>query len=249
VIDVTGFPAPLAVLFCRIGGCLLTIPGLSTARVAPQIRVLLALALTVALGPIVLPEVDGLQSGSLPDFVRLIVLETIIGVALGLAARMYMLALGFGASAIGASIGFQGLNSVGIDEAEPQAALVTFVTIAALTVMFLMDFHHSVIRGLIESYNVLPVSANPSAVGLLTNLADTLTDSFLVVLGLSSPFIAYALLVNLLFGLLNKLTPQIPVYFVSMPFVIFGGLLLAFFVLPAVLSLFVQGFFELRMLR
>ena len=46
----------------------------------------------------------------------------------------------------------------------------------------------------------------------------------MVVIRLGSPFIAYAILVNLAIGFVNKLTPQIPVYFISLPFVIAGGL-------------------------
>jgi flagellar biosynthesis protein FliR len=66
------------------------------------------------------------------------------------------------------------------------------------------------------------------------------------VLRLSSPFLAYALVVNLLLGLLNKLTPQIPVYFVSLPFVLTGGLLLLYFAIPALLSQFAEGYADLK---
>jgi flagellar biosynthetic protein FliR len=36
----------------------------------------------------------------------------------------------------------------------------------------------------------------------------------------------YAVIVNLAVGLANKLTPAIPVYFISIPFVMLGGLFL-----------------------
>ncbi len=62
---------------------------------------------------------------------------------------------------------------------------------------------------------------NPQAA--LVDVTDTLSESFLVVLRLGSPFVAYSLLVNLTIGFVNKLVPQIPVYFISLPFVIAGG--------------------------
>jgi flagellar biosynthesis protein FliR len=239
----------LILTFCRIGGCLLIMPGVSSARVPAQSRILLAAALAIALAPLLWTDFAAVKTGDPALLLRLIFLETVIGLFAGLGARVYMLALGFGAAAIATSIGFQGLQGPGIDEAEPQAALVTLITMAALTLMFILDFHHDVIRGLIGSYKVMPVGVTPDAERLLGNLVDVLTDSFLIVLRLASPFIVYALIVNLMLGLLNKLTPQIPVYFVSLPFVLTGGLLLLYFAIPALLSQFADGSTDLRVFR
>ena len=45
----------------------------------------------------------------------------------------------------------------------------------------------------------------------------------MLALRIASPFIIYSVIVNLAIGLTNKLTPTIPVYFISLPFVLFGG--------------------------
>jgi flagellar biosynthesis protein FliR len=236
----------LILAFCRIGGCLLTIPGLSSARVPVQSRILLAAALAIALAPLVWPDTASILKDDAAILMRYIFFESVIGLFTGLSVRFYMLALGFGAAAIGAAIGFQGLQGPGIDELEPQAALVTLITMAALTLMFTLDFHHDVIRAVAGSYRMMPVGQMPDAERFLANLLDVLTDSFLIVLRLSSPFLAYALAVNLLLGLLNKLSPQIPVYFVSLPFVLTAGLLLLYFAIPALLSQFAEGYADLK---
>ena len=235
--------------FCRIGGCFLVIPGLSSARVPTQVRVLLVFALVTALAPLIWPHVSAHGNPDNAGMARLVAHETIIGAAMGFASRFMMLALGYGATAIGMSMGFGGLQGPGIEEVEAQASMVTLITMSALALMFTLDFHHDIIKALIGSYLILPVGSELGAEHLLANLVDVLTDSFLIVLRLSSPFIMYAIVMNLLLGLLNKLTPQIPIYFVSLPFVLAGGLLLAYFALPALLSLFAQGFSEVRMLR
>ena len=79
----------------------------------------------------------------------------------------------------------------------------------------------------------------------LNRMTDALSASFLVALRITSPFIIYAVVVNFSIGLINKLTPQIPVYFISLPFVLFGGLLLLYFVAPELLHLFIDGFADL----
>ena len=50
------------------------------------------------------------------------------------------------------------------------------------------------------------------------------------------------ILINLTIGFVNKLTPQIPVYFISLPFVIAGGLVIFYFAIGTMLSLFADGF-------
>ena len=73
-------------------------------------------------------------------------------------------------------------------------------------------------------------------------LADAFSGTFILALQISSPFIVYALIINLMVGIANKLMPQIPVYFISMPFVLAGGLLLLYFTVGEALRLFIAGF-------
>lgn len=238
------------IAFCRIAGCFLVLPTFSTARVPAQVRLLLVLSLTVALMPHVWDGIaDRVSQADPAMLLRLIVSETIIGAFIGLVARLYVLALSFMATSISMSIGFGGLLGPGVEEADPQAALGSLLSMSAVLILFTLDFHHQVIRALVGSYAVVPVTGSFDVEPMLTNVVDTLTDSFLLVLRLGSPFLAYALIVNLMVGLLNKLTPMIPIYFVSLPFIIAGGLVLMYFALPSFLSLFGQGFFDLSIYR
>jgi len=237
----------LAILaFCRVGACFLVLPGISSSRVPVQVRLLLVVAITVAMLGQIWPLLEAVDVGQPALLARLIISETIIGVFIGLAVRLYLLALGFIATAIGTVIGFGNLMGPGFEETEPQAAIGTLLTMSALLLLFIFDFHHAVIRSLIASYSVVPVSVTVETETLLVNLTETLKESFLLVLKLGSPFIAYALIVNLMIGVLNKLTPQIPIYFISLPFVIAGGVLLLYFAVPSLLSLFVDGALQFR---
>ena len=94
------------------------------------------------------------------------------------------------------------------------------------------------------SYSVAPLNVFLNPQSALIDITDTLSEAFFVMVRLGSPFVAYALLVNLTVGFVNKLTPQIPVYFISLPFVIAGGLILLYFGAPTLLSLFADGFAE-----
>jgi len=88
----------------------------------------------------------------------------------------------------------------------------------------------------------LPVN-EPMAADLgLARLADAFSSTFILALQISSPFIVYALIINLMVGIANKMVPQIPVYFISTPFVLAGGLVLLYFTIGEALRLFIAGF-------
>lgn len=228
--------------FCRIGGCFFLMPGLASARVPLQIRLFVSLAATggllVHLWDQIFPFVDRRPEILAP----MIVSELLVGALIGIMARIYILALQFIGAGIAMMIGFGGMSGPGVEDGEPQAALASIISFSALLLLFVFDFHHEIIRALVASYEVAPLNVffNPQVA--LVDVADTISESFFVVLRLGSPFVAYALLVNLTIGFVNKLVPQIPVYFISLPFVIAAGLIIFYFGIGTMLSLFADGF-------
>lgn len=230
------------VAFCRVGGCFLLMPGLASVRVPVQIRLFVAIAATgallVHLWDQILPLIDRRPQILAP----MIVSELMIGALIGLMARLYMMALQFIGAGVAMLIGYGGMAGPGIEEAEPQAALASIISFSALLLLFVFDFHHEIVRALVASYTVAPLNVffNPQAA--LVDIADTLSEAFFMVLRLGSPFVAYAILVNLTIGFVNKLVPQIPVYFISLPFVIAGGLIIIYFGAGSMLALFADSF-------
>jgi flagellar biosynthetic protein FliR len=240
MIEPVVFAAFLA--FCRVGACFMLMPGLSSVRVPVQVRLFVAVAASIALlahmWDTILPFGGSPRGQMLP----LIASELLVGALIGLMARLYVLALQFMANGIAMMTGFGGMPGVAIEEDDAQAALAAIISIGALLLLFIFDFHHAVIRALVASYRFAPLGVFYSPQTALDDLTASLSDAFLLVLRLGSPFIAYAILVNLGTGFVNKLTPQIPIYFISLPMVIAGGLLMMYLGIGTMLSLFADGF-------
>jgi len=105
-----------------------------------------------------------------------------------------------------------------------------------------LDQHWEILRALVASYAVLPVSEPlVSALGL-ARLADAFSSTFLLALQISSPFIVYTIIINLMVGIANKLVPQVPIYFISIPLVLAGGFFLLYFMIGEALRVFMMGF-------
>lgn len=228
--------------FCRIGACFMLLPGFGSMRVAMQVRLFVTIAVSWALLLHLWDDLVPVVDRSAPALLVLIAAELLVGAVIGLIVRFYVLALQFMASVVAMASGFNAMVGTVIEEQDPQTPLTALVTTAALLVLFAADFHHEVVRALVASYEIVPPAAIFDTDGALADITETLADAFYIMLRLASPFIAYGILVNLATGFVNKLAQQIPVYFIAMPFLLFGAIIMIYFGISTMLSLFNDGF-------
>ncbi len=232
-------------LFCRIGGCLMLMPGFSSTRVPVHVRLFIALAISLALTPLLLPTMNTVVPGlSPPQVMRLIFSETLVGLLIGLIGRCFYVALQFMVVAASQFAGFGAPGGTPIEDPEPVPTFATFVTLTATVLLFVTDQHWEILRALIASYTALPIDDPVTSELSLARLADALSSTFLLAVQITSPFIVYALIINLMVGIANKLVPNIPVFFISMPFTLAGGLLLLYFTIGEALRIFSAAFFS-----
>jgi flagellar biosynthetic protein FliR len=240
--DPTGTVLALFAAFCRIGGCILVMPGFSSARIPSQIRLFMAVAVSIALTPILWNTIYPKVSGQAIDYIEMIAVETTVGVVIGLITRFYVMGLQFTGTIISMSIGFNAPPMPDIIEDSAENQLTNMLSFAGLLILFLLDFHHIVFKALVDSYGAIPIGGVFHVQKALITLTDTLQATFMVMLRLGSPFLLYGLIFNVAIGFINKLAPQIPVFFISAPYLIMGGLILLYFGVASMLSLFADGF-------
>ncbi|RCL03158.1 MAG: flagellar biosynthetic protein FliR [Candidatus Tokpelaia sp. JSC189] len=226
-------------IFSRMGACLMLMPGLSSARAFIQVRLFSAIALSLIIFPLVEPRLQDIAAHmNLAGLVLAILSELLIGALFGFLAQAFFWAVQFMANVIAMSIGYSGQPGISVIESVPEAPLANLVMLGALVIFFVTNMHLMLLRGLIASYDAIPVSLVVQPQAALVDVVDTLSSVFLTGMHIAAPFLIYAILVNFTIGLINKLTPTIPIYFISMPFVIFGGLLLFFFLFPEIFYFF-----------
>jgi flagellar biosynthetic protein FliR len=242
ITDPQGTVLALFLVFCRIGGCVLVMPGFSSARMPMVIRVFMAGALSLAVIPVLWDTVYPAVHTSSAIYIGFIFSESLIGVMYGMLARLYTLGLQFAASVLAMMVGYSQPSASDIFEDTAESALSGFVTFAGMMILFMMDFHHIVFRALIDSYTSMPFGGIMEMRSTLISFTDTLSSTTYIMLRLSSPFLIFGLLFNIAIGFINKLAPQIPVYFISTPYLLLGGLFLFYFSVAAMISQFGQSF-------
>ncbi len=243
--DPQGSVLAVFLAFCRIGGCIMVLPGFSSFRVPVQIRLFLALAVSLALTPLLWEMIYPRVQNPGSEYLYLVGSEMLIGITFGMIARFIVLGLQFAGTSIQMVIGFNTSGGMSVTESEQEGQMTSLITFTGLLLLFLTDFHHLVIRAIVGSYEFMPMGEGFAPRMALVTLTDTLSSTFLVMLRLASPFIVYGLVFNLAIGFVNKLAPQIPVYFISIPFILTGGMVLFYFGSIEFFSLFTSAFTDL----
>ncbi|WP_341992250.1 flagellar biosynthesis protein FliR [Azorhizobium sp. AG788] len=229
-------------VFCRIGGCVMLMPGISGHRLPVRVRLFVAVAISLGVLPLLFDDtVAFIQNASTATLALAIPSELITGGIIGLLSRVFFLAL---QTMLVATAQFIGVSSVvgppEDDEVLPPIAVL--LALSAVTMMFISDQHYELLRGLILSYRQIPLGVGFGGRGALMQMADQMSAALMLALRLASPFLVYSLIINFAVGLINKLTPQIPVFFIATPFITAGGMLLLYAISDQLLTAFVMAF-------
>jgi flagellar biosynthetic protein FliR len=129
-----------------------------------------------------------------------------------------------------------------MEDGQAHPALATLFMVTATALFFAGDQHVAVIAALADSYGAMPPGSGFVPRIGLSEVVDQLSETFFIALRLSSPFLILSLVLNFAIGVVNKLVPQIPVFFIAMPFVTAAGLFLLFEVMQEMMAGFLGAF-------
>jgi flagellar biosynthetic protein FliR len=214
-------------LFCRIGGCLMIAPGVSNTQIPMQVRLYVAIGTTLALAPMLLTHVMPVEPDPI-GMARLVAGEILAGCLIGTLARLFFSALETLAYAAATFLGLSNPFGIELQQAQALPPLATYLTLGATAMIFVSDLHWQLIMALVDSYRVAPLGTAFDARRSVVEIGDTLGQSFVIAARVASPFFLYSVIVNFAIALINRVTPQIAIFFIAPPFVISGGLALLY---------------------
>lgn len=228
-------------VLARIGSCLALLPGFGSTRVPMRIRLLLAVALSLAITPLVGgPAMQILAGATEVQKFRYIAGEMVVGFSLGLITRLYILGLQFAATLMTNVLGLAATPGLPIDDTEAQSPLVSLVAMSATVAIFAAGLHYEMLGAIIDSYAAIKLGSPIDPGWYLDQFIEKLNITWSMGLRLAAPFVVFSIVVNLGFGFLNKFTPQISVYFMTTGFVAACGLILFYALADDMMGLFLQ---------
>ena len=222
-----------AIVFLRVGAMMAVLPAFGERSVPGRVRLALALAFTGIVAPAVAPETaNALAEGLRP--LAILGSEVLVGLLLGLAIRLFVLALQTaGSIAAQATSLAQIFGNVIVD---PQPAMAHVMIVAGLAIAVMLGLHVKVVEFVVLSYAMFPVGHLPGASDVMGWGVSQTGRMFALAFTLASPFVIVSLLYNLALGVINRAMPQLMVAFVGAPAITWGGVGLLMLVTPAILT-------------
>lgn len=229
-------------VFTRLGTAVLAMPGLGGTVIPVRTRLILVLAIAYLVVPLVSASLPKIPANP-PDLVILLVQEVLIGAFLGLIAQAMMTAL----SIAGTFIAMQAsLANAFINDpiSQQQSSLLPgFFANVALVLIFVTDLHYVMLDAVFASYQLFrPGAALPTG-DLAQMMIQTIGRSFALGVQLAGPVVIFGLLFNTGLAVVNRLMPQMQVFFIALPLQVLGGLAMVFITLPLLMAWFLR-FFE-----
>ena len=209
-------------VFVRIGTVLMLMPGLGDMFTPSNVRLVIALALSLVIAPFVTQFVPN----PIPEASKLVLLlgaEFIIGILIGTMARILIAALDVAGMVISLSTGL-GNAQLFIPTMASQGSLIGAVlTMTGVVLLFVTNLHHLILAGLVNSYYTFPIGLLPAPEGMAMIISKAIAVTFTTGIQIAAPFIIIGMLIYIIMGILARLMPQVQVFLLVLPLQIMLG--------------------------
>lgn len=228
-------------VFCRLGAALLTLPGIGEQYIPVRIRLLFALGLTLVMGPVLADRLPALPE-RVTSLLIMIGGEVLVGLAIGLLARLLITALAWGGTIISFLSGFSAAQIFNPLLADQGSLTAVLLSLGGLVMIYATGSHHLMFYAIADSYQVFVPGAFPEVGPIADNFARLVSESFVMAMQFSTPFIVFGIVFYTGMGLLARLQPQMPVFFVALPLQITISLIIVMLTLPTIMMWFLDRF-------
>lgn len=245
--ELSGIVLVYLLVFSRVGAMIMLMPAIGEAGVPPMARLVLALAISLALAPTVSAAYPPSAPATGLALGLLIAQEATAGVLVGAMARIIMSALQVAGTIIATQTGLAYAQTVDPTNPGAQSAIVgNFLSLLAVVLIFAFNLHHLVIGAVAGSYRLLPPGGALPAGDMAEMTIRLVSGSFALGFQLAAPFLVFGFALSVGIGVLARLMPQLQIYFVAMPINILAGFLLLILLIGGMMTLFLD-FFSSRM--
>ena len=229
------------VVFSRMGTVMIFIPVIGDTRILSRGRLFFALAISLILTPIISDLLPKMPTKPI-ELGLIIAGEILAGIFIGFVVR----AMYFATQTAGTVISFvSGMaNTMVYDPVvEQQSAIISgFMGSVAVLLLFVTNMHHLLIEAMVESYMLFKPGLAPNFGDMSQMMARQIADTFILGVQLSTPFVVVSLAYYMGLGVLTRLSPQIPVFFVAMPLQIIISTIVMILAIGGMMTVYLKHF-------
>jgi flagellar biosynthetic protein FliR len=207
-----------ALVAARVVPLVVFSPFLGGEVVPPDVKIGLGVLFSVILFPAVAERVTMVPASAIP-FVLCFAKEVFIGISLAFVTSVIFDAARVAGNLVDVMSGAQ-MAQVMVPMFQQQATIYsTFKFLLTVTLFLTLNGHHWVIQTLGDSLVLLPVDQFPrfshGLWGFFELVARTFGDILLIGMSLAAPGMIAAFMVDMAMGLINRVAPQVQVFFMA----------------------------------
>ena len=217
---------PLVRVLALIG----TAPVLSHRAIPLRSKV----ALGVAVALILAPQAKAPALGTSLDlaFLAMLVRNVLVGATLGFAIRILFSGIELAGQMIGLQIGlsFGGFfNPEATDTNNPVGNILSLVV---LLLFLAIDGHLMMLYGLSRTFELFPIAGDGAPPLAYDAIAGLGSQVFAIALSISLPILAVMLLINVVLGVMARVSPQLNLFAVGFPVTLCAGMTVLLLFVP-----------------
>ncbi|MFB0936678.1 MAG: flagellar biosynthetic protein FliR [Propionivibrio sp.] len=224
----------------RILALLYAAPPFNNASLPMLVRLVLGLAITMAIAPGLdrLPTIEPASGAGLLVLAE----QMLIGYAMGFSLRLVFSAVDLAGTVFSMQMGLGFATSYDPASTSQTPVVSELIGILALLMFLAIDGHLMVLSTLAQSFRALPIGVLPGSASW-ANLANAAAIVFSAGLLIALPIIVALLITNTALGVLGRVAPQLNLIVIGFPITIALGFAALYVSLPYLIQPLMQ-FFE-----
>src|ERR1700760_2313258 len=190
--DLSGLILVYLLVFARTGAMIMLLPAIGETSVPPMVRLVLALAISLALAPTVQSAYPQAAPASSIALALMIAQEVTAGILVGTMARIIMSALQTAGTLIATQTGLAFASTVDPTTSGEQSAIIAnFFSMMAVVLIFATNLHHLAIAAVAGSYHLLPPGGALPTGDMAELTIRLVSGSFALGFQMAAPFLVF----------------------------------------------------------
>ncbi|MFL5815742.1 MAG: flagellar biosynthetic protein FliR [Bdellovibrionia bacterium] len=214
------------------------LPFTGDVQVPAPVKVLLSLAVSIALFPTLLasgqvrPSDAAVWSAEAGSLIGTVALEVIVALILGYTARLAFMAISFGGNLVGNFMGYGIASSYDPNQQSHTQVVAEFHMAIAMLIFLAIDGHHMMLRSALQSYQIVGIGGQwmmgDGRAAMSQRLIQMCSEVLKFGIQLSAPIAIVVFAVNVIFGVMARAVPQLNILVMSVTISAFIGLVVMF---------------------
>jgi flagellar biosynthetic protein FliR len=228
-------------IFARVSMIFQMMPGIGEQYVPRWVRLGIAIAVTLIISPLIGTTLPAIPA-TVPALAILVIGEIVIGILIGSIARITVSALHTAGTIIAFQTSLAYAQTVDPNQDTQAGLIAAYLNLLGVMAIFFSGLHFLLIMAVLDSYQLFPPGQSPIAGDMADAVIHLVSQSFAIGLQMASPFVVYGIMFYLGLGLLQRLMPQIQLFFIAIPLQLFLGFVMLLLITSASMMWFLEHF-------